>query len=67
MSSPHSILIPCRVCNTTTNILGTSRRLPDACGRCGARYNTATASFGPSRPTLVGSGPERRRSPRLVP
>ena len=67
MASPHSIPIPCRVCNTTTTILGTSRRLPDACGRCGAPYNPASASFGRPRPTLEGSGPERRRSPRLVP
>lgn len=66
MTSPHYVLIPCRVCNTTTTVLGTSRRLPDACGRCGARYNPSTATFGAPRPTPVGSAPARRQSRRTL-
>lgn len=66
MTSPHSVLIPCRVCYTTTTILGTSRRLPDACGRCGARYNPATASFGAPRPLATNAGPRRRPASRLL-
>jgi len=66
MTSPDSVMIPWRACNTTTTILG-SGRLPDSCGRCGAPYKPAIAAFGRPRPTLGGPGFDRRPSTRLVP
>jgi hypothetical protein len=66
MTSPHSLLIPCRVCNTTATVLG-MRRLPEVCGRCGAPYLPAIAAFGRPSPPSTSFGPDRRRSPRLVP
>jgi hypothetical protein len=58
METPHFVTVPCRVCYAKTLILN-DRRRPERCGRCGAPYDSATATFRTGTDTACDPTPPR--------